>query len=196
MSNLFEDIRHGVKNWWWFLVLGLLFVAAGIAVFAWPASAYISLSLLFSILMICSGISQILFSASNRSILRGWGWILVSGIIDLVLGTYLFFNPFVTMATLPYFIGFWLIIRSFYIMGASLDLHAFGVKDWGWLFFGGIMVLILGAVIVYYPPAGVVSIIGVSGFALVFGGIANVYLAFQLKNIKTEVSKVLAKTKN
>ena len=190
MSNVIEDIRYNVKNWWWFLVSGLLFIAAGIAVFAWPANAYVSLSILFSILMVSSGFSQIFFSVSNRDILKGWGWVLVSGIIDVALGTYLLIYPAVTMLTLPFFVGFWLIIRSFYIMGTSIDLRSLNVKGWGWLLFGGIVVLALGAFIVYYPAAGVVSIIALSGSAFVVGGLLNIYLGFQLKDIRTQVARV------
>ena len=190
MSNVIQDIRYDVKNWWWFLVSGLLFIAAGVAVFAWPANAYVSLSILFSILMVSSGFSKIFFSTSNSNILKGWGWILVSGIIDVALGTYLLIYPAVTLVTLPFFVGFWLIIRSFYLMGASIDLRSFDVKGWGWLLFGGIVVLILGGFIVYYPAAGVVTILAVAGTAFIVGGFMNIYLAFQLKAVKTEVDKV------
>jgi uncharacterized membrane protein HdeD (DUF308 family) len=190
MSSVLENVYYDVKNWWWFVLSGLLFVAAGVAIYAWPSEGYASLSILFSLLMISSGFSQIFFSASNSGILRGWGWILVSGIIDLALGTYLLVYPTVTMATLPYFVGFWLIFRSFFVMGSSFDLQNLGAPGWGWLLFGGIVMLILGGVIVYYPAAGVVSIIAVSGSAFIVGGILNIYMGFQLKSVKGDATKI------
>ena len=113
MSNLIEDIKYNVKNWWLYVVSGVLFIATGIAIYAWPIASYVSLSIVFSILMLSNGFSQIVFASDNRNLLRGWGWILVSGIIDVALGTYLLLYPTVTMVTLPYFVGFWLIFRSF-----------------------------------------------------------------------------------
>ena len=190
MSNLIEDIQYNVKNWWWFLVSGLLFIATGIAIYGWPVASYVSLSIVFSILMLCNGFSQIVFASSNSKVLRGWGWILVSGIIDLALGTFLLVYPTVTMVTLPYFVGFWLIFRSFYLMGTAFDLKALGVRQWGWFLFGAILVLVLGGVIVYYPAAGVVSIIAFSGSAFIVGGFMNIYLAFLLKGVKGEVDEV------
>jgi uncharacterized membrane protein HdeD (DUF308 family) len=190
MSNLIEDIQYNVKNWWWFLVSGILFIATGIAIYASPAASYVSLSILFSILMISNGFSQIVFASANSKSLRGWGWILVSGIIDLALGTYLLLYPAVTMVSLPYFVGFWLIFRSFSLMGTSFDLQALGVSGWGWLLFGGILMLVLGGVIVYYPAAGVVSIVAFSGSAFIIGGFLNIYLAFLLKGVKGEVNQV------
>src|SRR4030095_5271593 len=190
MSNLIEDIQYNVKNWWWFLVSGLLFIATGIVIYTWPVASYVSLSIVFSILMISNGFSQIVFASANSKLLTGWGWILVSGIIDLALGTYLLVYPVVTMVTLPYFVGFWLVFRSFYLMGTAFDLQALAVKGWGWFLFGGILVMVLGGVILYYPAAGVVSIIAFSGSAFIIGGFMNIYLAFQLKNVKAQATKV------
>ena len=188
MENVLENLRYDVKNWGWYLVSGLLFIATGIAIYASPVASYVNLSIVFSILMIGNGFSQIIFSTSNSKQLRGWGWTLVSGIIDVALGTYLLLYPAVTMATLPFFVGFWLIFRSFYLMGTAFDLQALGVRGWGWILFGAILVLVLGGVIVYYPAAGVVSIIAFSGTAFIVGGFMNIYLAFLLKAVKREVN--------
>ena len=169
---------------------GILFIATGIAIYASPAASYVSLSIVFSILMFSNGFSQIVFAAANSKVLRGWGWILVSGLIDLALGTYLLLYPAVTMVTLPYFVGFWLVFRSFYLMGTAFDLQALGVGGWGWFLFGGILVMVLGGVILYYPAAGVVSIIAFSGSAFIVGGFMNIYLSFLLKGVKGEVNQV------
>ncbi len=190
MKNVVEAIRSDVKNWWLFLIAGLLFIAAGIAIYVKPLEGYVSLSILFSIVMIVSGFSQIFFSTANSNVLRGWGWILTSGILDLAIGTYLLLFPLLTMATLPYFVGFWLMFRAFYLMGSSFDLKELKVAGWGWLLVGGIIVLACGFFTIYYPIAGVVSIILVSGSAFIIGGFLNIYLGFRLKNLKNEASKI------
>src|SRR4030095_14867866 len=190
MSNVLENIRYDLKSWWWFLITGLLFIATGIAIYARPAEGYLGLSVLFSVVIISSGFSQIFFASSNSKVLKGWGWILVSGILDVAIGTYLLVYPVLTMATLPYFVGFWLMIRAFYMMGFSFDLKNLKASGWGWLLFGGLVVLVLGLLVVYYPAAGVVSIIAVSGSAFVVGGLLNLYVAFQLKNLKNQVNDI------
>jgi uncharacterized membrane protein HdeD (DUF308 family) len=190
MSNVLENIRYDVKHWWWFLITGILFIATGVIIFARPAEGYLGLSVLFSVVMMSSGISQIFFSTANSSIMKGWGWIFVSGLIDLALGTYLFIYPVVTMTTLPFFVGFWLVFRAFSIMGFSFDLKNLNVSGWGWLLFGGLVILVCGGIIIYYPAAGVISIIAVSGSAFIVGGILNIYAAFQLKSLKNEVGQI------
>ena len=190
MSNVLENIRYDVKNWWWFLIMGILFIATGVIIYARPVEGYVGLSVLFSVVMISSGISQIFFSTANSSVLKGWGWVFVSGLIDFALGTYLFIYPVVTMATLPYFVGFWLVFRAFSIMGFSFDLKDLNVRGWGWVLFGGLVTLIGGGLIIYYPAAGVVGIIAASGSAFIVAGFLNIYVGFQLKSLKTNVDQI------
>jgi len=190
MSNVLENIRYDVKNWWWFLIMGILFIATGVIIYARPVEGYVGLSVLFSVVMISSGLSQIFFSTANSSVLKGWGWVFVSGLIDLALGTYLLIYPVVTMATLPYFVGFWLVFRAFSIMGFSFDLKNLNVSGWGWVVFGGLVTLVGGGFIIYYPAAGVVGIIAVSGSAFIVAGFLNIYVGFQLKSLKTNVDQI------
>ena len=193
MSTVLETVGSSIKNWWWFLVKGLLLIAAGIAIFARPVAGYVGLSILFTVVIITSGIAQVVFATSNKDLLKGWGWTLVSGIIDIAIGIYLAMYPLVTMATLPYFVGFWLIFKSFYLMGASFDLNDLGLSGWGWLFFGGFLVLLAGFYIIYYPVAGALGIVAVSGTAFILAGILYSILSFKLKDIKVAAKSLLSK---
>jgi uncharacterized membrane protein HdeD (DUF308 family) len=193
MSTLLDTVGSSIKNWWWFLVKGILLIAAGIAIYARPVAGYAGLSILFTIVIITSGIAQIIFATSNKALLKGWGWTLVSGILDLAIGIYLAMYPLVTMATLPFFVGFWLIFKSFYLMGASFDLNDLGLSGWVWLFLGGFLVLLAGFYIIYYPVDGALGIVAVSGTAFILAGILYSILSFKLKDIKTTAKSLLGK---
>jgi uncharacterized membrane protein HdeD (DUF308 family) len=56
-------------GFWWSLVSAILGIAAGIVLLLWPLSGVLSLTLVL-----------IVFFVSGR-----WGWMLASGIIDLIL---------------------------------------------------------------------------------------------------------------
>ena len=187
MSTYLDTVRYEVKNWWWFLIIGALSVAAGIAIFSRPVAGYVGLSILFSWVMVGTGISQILFSISVNNFMRGWGWTLVSGILDLAIGTYLLIYPAVTMVTLPFFVGFYLIFRAIYLIGTSIDLNFVGVPGWGWLLTGGIGLLILGMLTLRYPAAGAAGIVGISGSAFIISGIFSMVLGFQLKSLNSQI---------
>jgi uncharacterized membrane protein HdeD (DUF308 family) len=187
MNTLSDTIGSSVKNWWWFIIKGLLLITAAVAIFARPVEGYVGLSILFSMVILGVGLTQIFFSIGNSDLLKGWGWTFTSGIIDVIIGIYLLSYPVITMATLPYIVGFWLIFRSFYLMGSSFDLKTLGVPGWGWLLTGGILLVILALAILYYPAAGAISIVAYSASAFFVAGIFNFVLAFKLKTIKQDV---------
>jgi uncharacterized membrane protein HdeD (DUF308 family) len=196
MNTFADTIISGVKNWWWFIIKGLLLITAGLVIFSRPAEGYVGLSILFSLIILGVGLTQVFFSISNSDSLKGWGWTFASGIIDVIIGIYLLSYPIITMATLPYFVGFWLMFRSFYLIGASLDLKTMGVPGWGWLMAGGFAVVILAFLILYYPAAGAISIIAYSASAFLVAGIFNIVLAFKLKTIKKDVQGFESKLKH
>jgi uncharacterized membrane protein HdeD (DUF308 family) len=193
MSPLLENVGSSIKNWWWFLVKGLLLIAAGIAIFARPVAGYAGLSILFSIVIIVSGIAQVFFATSNKAFYKGWRWTLASGILDIAIGIYPAAYPLVTMATLLFFVGFWLIFKSFYLVGASFDLSDLGLSGWGWLLFGGLLVLLAGFAVIYDPLSGAIGIAAVSGTALILAGILYSILSFKLKHIKCAAKSLLGK---
>ena len=110
--------------------------------FGWmfaPLSSYVALSIVFSISMLISGILEILFAVSNRKGVPSWGWYIVGGIIDVILGIYLIAYPMVSMEVIPFIIAFWLMFRGFSSTGYSIDLKRYGTRDWGWYMAFGIL---------------------------------------------------------
>ena len=187
MTTFTDSIRNGLKQWWWFLVIGILSLITGIAILSKPAEGYITLSILFSLIMAGTGISQMVFAISAKNDLRGWGWTLASGILDFALGTFLLIYPTITMATLPFIVGFYLLFRGFYLVGASIDLKIAGIKGSGWLLIGGILLGALGFLTMYNPASGAIGIVGFSGTAFIISGITSLILAFQIRNLKTDI---------
>ena len=87
METIFDEIQESVKNWWLSLILGIIFVGVGICLMFAPLDSYIALSIIFSITILISGIFEILFAVTNRHV-SSWGWYLVGGIIDILIGIY------------------------------------------------------------------------------------------------------------
>jgi uncharacterized membrane protein HdeD (DUF308 family) len=73
-------------GFWWSLLSGILGVAAGIVLLIWPISGALSLTLLLSAFFIVEGVATIMYAVDHRNQLTGrWGWMLLSGIVDLIL---------------------------------------------------------------------------------------------------------------
>lgn len=75
-----------VPGFWWSLISALIGIAAGIVLLVWPISGSLSLTLLLTAFFIVEGVASIMYAIEHRNQLSGrWGWMLLSGIIDLIL---------------------------------------------------------------------------------------------------------------
>jgi uncharacterized membrane protein HdeD (DUF308 family) len=69
---------------WSFITSGLA-ILAGIYLLRQPLTGKLSLTLVLAAFFIAQGITQIFAALAHRRALRSWGWVLLSGIVDLVL---------------------------------------------------------------------------------------------------------------
>ena len=75
-------------GFWWSLISALLAVAVGILLLVAPLRGALSLTLLLIFFFAVEGAVSIMFALDHKRELSGrWGWMLVSGIVDLVLAT-------------------------------------------------------------------------------------------------------------
>jgi uncharacterized membrane protein HdeD (DUF308 family) len=79
-------MRHA-PGFWWSLLSAVLGIAAGIVLIGWPLSGVVSLTLVLIVFFLIEGIVSIMYALEHKRELTGrWGWMLVSGIVDLILG--------------------------------------------------------------------------------------------------------------
>jgi uncharacterized membrane protein HdeD (DUF308 family) len=77
--------RHAA-GFWWSLISAIIAIAAGIVLLLWPLNGLVTLTLLLIGFFVIEGIVSIMYAIEHRNQLTGrWGWMLVSGIIDLIL---------------------------------------------------------------------------------------------------------------
>ena len=51
-ENLTNKVGRTVKHWWMLFIAGILCLAAGVTVFVFPLESYVTLSIIFGILMV------------------------------------------------------------------------------------------------------------------------------------------------
>ena len=73
-------------GFWWSLLSAILGIAAGVVLLLWPLSGVLSLTLILIVFFVIEGFSSIMFALEHKRELSGqWGWMLVSGVVDLIL---------------------------------------------------------------------------------------------------------------
>ena len=83
-------MRHA-PGFWWSLISAVLGIVVGLLLLARPISGAFSLTLVLVVFFVMEGVASIMFALDHRRELSGqWGWMLVSGIVDLVLATLVF----------------------------------------------------------------------------------------------------------
>jgi uncharacterized membrane protein HdeD (DUF308 family) len=79
-------MARNAPGFWWSLLSGVLAIAAGLLLLIWPAGAVMSLTLLLIFFFTLEGVLTIMYALEHKKELSGrWGWLLASGIVDLVL---------------------------------------------------------------------------------------------------------------
>jgi uncharacterized membrane protein HdeD (DUF308 family) len=76
---------RGVPGSVWSFITSALAILAGIYLLRQPLAGMLSLTLVLAAFFIAQGISQIFASFAHRRALKSWGWVLLSGVVDLIL---------------------------------------------------------------------------------------------------------------
>ena len=182
-KSIFKTFNDTIKHWYIPAIVGSIFIVVGIYTFASPATSYVALSILFSLSFLFSGISEIVFSLTNRNEMDNWGWVLAFGILTTVIGGLLLSNPAVSMATLTFYVGFLILFRSISALSFSLDLKDYGIGDWGALMALGVIGLIFSIIMIWNPAFAGMTIVIWTGLAFITTGIFSLYMAFKLKKL-------------
>lgn len=72
-TTFFKSIKEAIKHWYIPVLVGLFFVIVSVIVFISPAGSLLTLSILFALSFLFGGLSEIIFSISNRHQLENWG---------------------------------------------------------------------------------------------------------------------------
>jgi len=102
------------------MLLGALYVAAGIIAIMNPFAAATILTLFLGVALVVGGIVRMFLAWHMREAGKPWGWIVVSGLISLLLGLMI-------IAHWPY--------SSFYVLGIFLGIDLIFIGS-GWLTIG------------------------------------------------------------
>ncbi|WP_415542729.1 HdeD family acid-resistance protein [Empedobacter stercoris] len=170
--------------------MGVLLIVFGIYIFTTPLETYATLTMLFSLSFLFSGIAETFFSVQNRKIIEGWGWYLTGGILNTVIGLMLLSRPEISAFTLPLVVGFTLMFRSIQGLGFSFELKNYGSLKWGNLAIASILGLVFSIILLFNPIFTGISLVVMTALAFIFSGITGIVLGFQLKKLKALPSKI------
>lgn len=190
MSSLFQTLVNGVKHWYIPMIFGIIFLICGFYTLSVPLETYLTLTIIFSVTFLVSGISEIFFSLQNRESLLGWGWYLVDGILSTLVGMYLIANPEVSMTTLPFVVGFVMMFRAFQLLGFAFEMKQAKMLNWGNLALVSVLGVIQSFLLLSSPVFTSMSLVVLTATSLIFTGIASILLSLNLKKLNDAPEKL------
>jgi uncharacterized membrane protein HdeD (DUF308 family) len=174
------------RNWWVLLFVGLVSLGVGIWAVVAPEKAFGTLSLIFAVWLLVTGIWQIVrafgagLGGGTRTLL------IITGVLSLIIGfvslRYFFNQDSIVLAgwVLSIFIGVGFLMRGFSDLLAGLS--AKGMPGRGWAIFAGIVILI-GGIIILVAPLSVIALAWVVGIWLIVIGLFEIMGAFMVRKL-------------
>jgi len=170
------DLKTG---WGWILAYAVLVIAIGILALVNPIATGFATGVLVGGMLLVYGVMAI---AAGLSALSNRGrWIeLLLGILALIAGVVILFNPFAGALSLVWAIGAWLLVAGvFEIVGAFRS-----AEDRGWRLFLGAVDVVLGALLLFSGPAiGLTYLAFAVGFSFLFRGIFLILVALGIRKL-------------
>lgn len=185
MRHFLKLINQSIKYWYLPLIAGIIFLLIAVWTFTAPVSSYLALAFLFSLGFVFSGAIEIAFSVANRKEMENWGWMLVFGLATFLVGILLFINPVLSATTLAIYIGFLVLFRSIAAVSTALDMRSYGVRNWGYPTFFGILGVIFSFILIWNPVLAGLTIVIWTAMALLMSGIFSIIFSLQLRKLHT-----------
>jgi uncharacterized membrane protein HdeD (DUF308 family) len=177
-----EARRVLAGGWGWFVVLGLVLIAAGGAAIAFPWLSTVAAKIALGWIFLLGGVTLIIHASS----IPHWQGLVLSllvGALYLVAGGYLAFLPLSGILTLT------ILLAALFIAEGVLEvLLAFRVRShegWGWLLLSGLVAIAVGGLIAFELPSSATWAIGLlAGVNLISTGLGFVFLGLTGRRLR------------
>jgi len=178
MTNTREN-----NNWWLTAIVGVLFIIIGFWSLLTPLSTLLTIAYFVGFMFLMTGIFEV-FSVSIGN--SNWGWSLLSGAIDIIIGILFITMPVgEAILVICFLFGFWVLFRSILGLGIILNLKnsdnpAIANSSKGIMILP-IVGIILGFAFLMSPVLSGGFIVGIFSVAIISFGIFELYWGFFLK---------------
>jgi len=169
-----------VRNWWAFVIRGVLAILFGVIAFLEPAAALLSLVLIFAVYAVVDGVFAIVSAVRAAKAGERWMWFALEGVVDILAGAVAVAMPGLTVVFFVTLLALWAIITGGFMLAAAFRIDA----DHGrwWLVLGALASLAYGVLLLIAPLIGAVVLTWwIGAYAIVFG-ISLLIVAFRLRS--------------
>jgi uncharacterized membrane protein HdeD (DUF308 family) len=172
-----DPVAQVSKNWWLFLILGLVSVIAGVLAIVYPDLTLLALGIFAGVSLLMIGIMEIVEAIAGDPDSRALTAIV--GVLSVLAGLVCVRRPGESLLALVIVLGFWLIIE-----GIVRFIRAFSeLEDRALLMGLAILDIILGILILALPDLSLVTLAVLFAISLLARGVFAIITAFKLRGL-------------
>lgn len=169
------------KSWGWMAVLAVISLVGGVLALINPFAATLAATLMAGWFFMLLGGLQIIQSFQ----VQGWGgflWALLFGVLSLVVGISLVFNPLAGMVSLTLLVAVLLLVT-----GAIKIFYGFSLRPvtgWGWVLLSGAVSVLLAIFILTNFPYAAGTVLGIFlAVELISNGVLFLFIALGVRQL-------------
>ena len=164
-----KTVETQVTKWRWVLGLnGVLSIAVGVVILAWPGISLFALTILFGAYSLATGVVG-LAGAFTGSARGERSWLIVSSLLGIAVGIIVLVWPDISALALLYVIGAYAVILGFLAIAGAFYLPIDG-GDTALMALSGLVSILFGIVIFAKPGDGALVVLAlIAAYALVNG---------------------------
>jgi uncharacterized membrane protein HdeD (DUF308 family) len=176
-----KEIRFYVAHHWgWFVGLGVLLMAAGLAAIAFPFVSTLAAKIALGWLFLLTGLVNIVHAFGTRG-WRAFTLNLLIGLLFAAAGAYLAFFPLTGIITLTILLAALFIVEGYLEIMMAIRLQR--QAGWFWILLSGILAVAAGVLIGLELPGSATWAIGLlAGINLLASGLSFLLLALSSRS--------------
>lgn len=155
-------------------------IPCGLWLWSQPTLGYEVLSMLLGWMLILFGVVQLIVSNNVKRKVRGWGWWLAGGVIDILIGFILVGNLSFSETVLPFFFAFIFLYKGISNLASAFAMTSTHRYWWVYLI-NGLLLLVLGFLFLSMPFMATFSIVFLCAAAFLYWGITLILFGYSLR---------------
>lgn len=167
------------------LILDVIMIGIGMFFLIKPSSGLRACEIIFSILMIFTGIMAI-FDGTAKKAIKIFNFHIIYGVLSTILGILVIINPFSLINALLIAFGIWLIISGLIKINYAINLKKIKEDCWPLILFIGIIIGAFGVLVIINPFINF-YITQIIGLFIIFYGVLELMNSLIFKKILKEI---------
>jgi uncharacterized membrane protein HdeD (DUF308 family) len=175
---MFSGVPLLARNWWLFVIAGLICIATAIAVIVWPDITLMAFGVIIGIYLLLASALEIVDAITGDSGSRGVSAIL--GVIALIAGIVCIRRPGESLLAIVVVIGVYLVAA-----GVIRVVRAFDVReDRGWALLVAVVDVAIGCLLLSWPDLGLATAALIFAATMFVRGLYEIVVGFKLRGLR------------